>query len=218
MDKKKEKKEQKMDLELLKFEEILKSKMQKVENTESKQTPEKEIQKSENQKEVKNPIIETISSKPVFNLQNFVQPLNPLDEKILPKQFVPDIEETKKRKKIIMESGGEKWEDDSLLDWPENDHRIFVGNLSKEVKDEDLLRAFSQYKSLAKVKVVREKSTGKTKGYGFVSFLQIEDMVKALEEMDNKYIGSKPVNLKKSKWEERTQEGQKKKKKKKNHL
>lgn len=217
MDRKTLKKDQKLDLEFLKFEEILNSKIQKNDLKEENVTKEKELQKSETKKEELKPIIQTISSKPVYKLDNFIQPVNPLDEKIIPKKFTLEVDETKKRKKIIMEAGGERWEDESLLDWPENDHRIFVGNLGKDVNDNILHQAFSKYKSIAKVKVIREKTTGKTKGYGFVSFLEAEDMIKALEEMDNKFIGSRPCTLKKSKWQERTQESQKKKKKK-NHF
>lgn len=52
--------------------------------------------------------------------------------------------------------------------------------------------------------MIREKRTGKTRGYGFVSFLDVEDFMKALREMNGKYIGNRPIKLRKSTWEDRT--------------
>lgn len=39
------------------------------------------------------------------------------------------------------------WEDPTLEDWPENDFRLFVGNLGNEVSDELLANSFKKYKS-----------------------------------------------------------------------
>nr|VDC94290.1 unnamed protein product [Brassica oleracea] len=53
-------------------------------------------------------------------------------------------------------------------------------------------------------KVIRDKRTGKTKGYGFVSFLNPADLAAALKEMNGKYVGNRPIKLRKSSWKERT--------------
>ncbi|KAI4350105.1 hypothetical protein L6164_010624 [Bauhinia variegata] len=52
--------------------------------------------------------------------------------------------------------------------------------------------------------VVRDKRTGKTEGYGFVSFPNPSDLASALKEMNGKYVGNRPIKLCKSKWNERT--------------
>ncbi|KAL0432165.1 UNVERIFIED_CONTAM: RNA-binding protein 42 [Sesamum latifolium] len=54
------------------------------------------------------------------------------------------------------------------------------------------------------LEVVRDKRTGKTKGYGFVSFSNPTDLVGALKEMNGKYVGNRPIKLRKSTWTERT--------------
>ena len=61
---------------------------------------------------------------------------------------------------------------------------MFCGDLGNEVSDEALARAFQKYPSLVKARVIRDKRTGKTKGYGFVSFKSSEDFIKAMREMN----------------------------------
>lgn len=67
---------------------------------------------------------------------------------------------------------------------PADDFRIFCGDLGNEVNDDILARAFARYPSFLKAKVVRDKRTGKTKGYGFVSFKDPNDYVRAMREMN----------------------------------
>ena len=100
-------------------------------------------------------------------------------------------------------AANEQWVDPTMTDWPENDFRIFCGDLGNEVSDAMLTSAFSKYPSFAKAKVVRDKRTGKSKGYGFVSFLEPHDFIRAFKEMNGKYVGNRPIKLRRSKWKER---------------
>eukprot|EP00775_Hariotina_reticulata_P011955 gene11955-12098_t len=93
-------------------------------------------------------------------------------------------------------------------DWPENDFRIFVGDLGNEVNDDSLSKAFSRYPSFAKARVIRDKRSNKSKGYGIVSLLDGNDFAKALKEMNGKYIGNRPCKLSRSTWKERSYEPQ----------
>ncbi|KAJ7533223.1 hypothetical protein O6H91_13G038400 [Diphasiastrum complanatum] len=109
-----------------------------------------------------------------------------------------------KRKAIPRKAAGQTWEDPTLADWPENDYRLFCGDLGNEVNDEVLTKAFSRFSTFNMAKVVRDKRTGKTKGYGFVSFASSSDLALALKEMNGKYVGNRPIKLRKSTWKERT--------------
>ena len=104
------------------------------------------------------------------------------------------------------------WYDESLQEWPEDDFRIFCGDLGNEVTDDLLANSFRKYPSFQKAKVIRDKKSGKTKGFGFVSFGNPEDMVRALKEVDEKYVGNRPIKLTKSKWKDRTIDSDKNKK------
>jgi hypothetical protein len=94
-------------------------------------------------------------------------------------------------KKFVRKAADEVWVDNSLQEWPENDYRIFVGDLGKEVTTEMLGKTYSHYKSYAKAKVIRNKGDNKTKGFGFVSFLDPNDCIAAIREMNGKYLGTR---------------------------
>ncbi|HEU5052196.1 MAG TPA: RNA-binding protein [Hanamia sp.] len=54
---------------------------------------------------------------------------------------------------------------------------IYVGNLSWSMTDEDLNNLFSQYGTVSSAKILKEKNTGRSKGFGFVE-MQDEDAAK----------------------------------------
>ncbi|XP_039790530.1 RNA-binding protein 42-like isoform X2 [Panicum virgatum] len=111
------------------------------------------------------------------------------------------VEATKKV--VPRKAAGQSWEDPTLADWPENDFRLFCGDLGNEVNDDVLTKAFSKYPSFNMARVIRDKWTGKTKGYGFVSFANASDLAAALKEMNGKYVGNRPIKLRKSTWKNR---------------
>ena len=56
----------------------------------------------------------------------------------------------------------------------------------------------------AKCKVIKDKKTDKGMGYGFVSLLDCDDYVKAMREMQGKYVGNRPIKLLPSKWTDKS--------------
>eukprot|EP00794_Sanderia_malayensis_P011156 gene11156-12328_t len=123
-----------------------------------------------------------------------------------------------RKRKFVRVGGGQTWEDESLAEWDQNDFRLFCGDLGNEVTDEYLYRAFSSYASITRAKVVRDKKSKKTKGYGFVSFKDPQDYLKAMREMNGKYVGNRPIKLRKSTWKDRNIEVSRKKDKEKKKL
>lgn len=113
-------------------------------------------------------------------------------------------EKMKNNWRIYRKGAGVIWQDESLNEWPENDYRVFVGDLGNEVNDQVLANAFIKYPSFAKAKVIRNKITGKTKGYGFISVTDVNDYIKLMREMNGKYIGNRPIRLKRSTWKDRS--------------
>ena len=80
-------------------------------------------------------------------------------------------DKNKRKLKILRKAGNQEWLDNSLADWPENDFRIYCCNLGNEVSDDILSNAFKKFTSFQMCKVIKDKKTEKSKGYGFVSLL-----------------------------------------------
>lgn len=123
----------------------------------------------------------------------------------------------KSNKAHVRTAAGKRWVDPSLNEWPENDYRIFVGNLSLDVTDQQLHAHFQEYPSIAKAKVVRDKE-GNSKGYGFVSLLKPLECAKAIREKDQSWLSSRPIRTKRSDWNERELKVAKKRQRKKGYL
>ncbi|KAI4526551.1 hypothetical protein EV122DRAFT_263014 [Schizophyllum commune] len=102
-----------------------------------------------------------------------------------------------KRTTVLRKGGGKVWEDQTLLEWNPSWFRLFVGDLSNDVSDDVLSNAFNKYPSFQKARVIRDRLSQKAK-YGFIAFSDPEDFLKAWKEMDGKYVGNRPIRLKKA--------------------
>ncbi|KAI8323983.1 RNA-binding domain-containing protein, partial [Martensiomyces pterosporus] len=108
-----------------------------------------------------------------------------------------------KKRRVVRMAGGQVWEDATLDEWPTNDYRLFAGDLGPEVTGELLEQAFGKFRSLQRTHVVVDNRTGKSRGYGFLSFGNPDDFLAAWKEFNGKYVGSRPIKLRKSTWKDR---------------
>jgi len=82
--------------------------------------------------------------------------------------------------------------DDGAAEGGENE--IYVGNLSYDVNDRELSKLFSKYGKVVSGRIIRNRSSGKSKGYGFVTMGSGDDMEKAVSALDGtQYKGRKIV-------------------------
>ena len=73
----------------------------------------------------------------------------------------------------------------TLADWNENDFRLFIGNLGREVTTEILANQFRQrFPSFTMARVVQNKIGKGSAGYGFVAFSDAIEGIKAMKEMN----------------------------------
>ncbi len=61
---------------------------------------------------------------------------------------------------------------------------IYVGNLNFQVKEQDLEELFSEYGSVNSVKIITDKYSGRSKGFGFVEMENDKEAKKAIEELN----------------------------------
>ncbi|GMP77603.1 hypothetical protein CsSME_00033827 [Camellia sinensis var. sinensis] len=68
--------------------------------------------------------------------------------------------------------------------YPETEYKLFVGNLSWSVTSESLTQAFQEYGNVVGARVLYDGETGRSRGYGFVSYATQSEMETALESLN----------------------------------
>lgn len=64
------------------------------------------------------------------------------------------------------------------------EQKIYVGNLNYNTTEESLKEEFSAFGEVESVVIIKDKFSGKSKGYGFVGFSTEEGALKAIEKMN----------------------------------
>lgn len=72
---------------------------------------------------------------------------------------------------------------------------IYVGNLDYKVEENDLEQAFAEYGEVSSVKVITDKFTGRSKGFGFVTMENDDDAKKAIEELHETTLQSREITV-----------------------
>ncbi|GFP83423.1 29 kDa ribonucleoprotein a chloroplastic [Phtheirospermum japonicum] len=79
--------------------------------------------------------------------------------------------------------------------YPETEHKLFVGNLSWTVTSEMLTQAFQQFGNIVGARVLYDGETGKSRGYGFVSYETKDEMENALQALNGVEIEGRPMRV-----------------------
>lgn len=72
---------------------------------------------------------------------------------------------------------------------------IYIANLSYGVTDQDLKQLFEEYGEISSAKVIMDRYTGKSRGFGFVEMSDDEAAKKAIEELDRAEFDGKTINV-----------------------
>ena len=72
---------------------------------------------------------------------------------------------------------------------------IYVSNLSFGVQDEDLKDFFAEYGEVTSAKVITDKFTGKSRGFGFVEMSDDEAAKKAIAELDQATVEGRNIRV-----------------------
>ncbi len=75
---------------------------------------------------------------------------------------------------------------------------IYVGNLPYSVVEEDLREIFEEYGEVASVKIINDKLTGRSKGFGFVEMDDDDEAKKAIEELNNADLSGRNIKVNES--------------------
>lgn len=72
---------------------------------------------------------------------------------------------------------------------------IYVSNLSFNIQDEDLREFFAEYGDVTSAKVITDKFTGKSRGFGFVEMSDDEAAKKAIAELDQASVDNRTIRV-----------------------
>lgn len=72
---------------------------------------------------------------------------------------------------------------------------IYVSNLSFDVQDEDLKEFFTPYGEVTSAKVITDKFSGRSRGFGFVEMPDTDAANKAITALDNGTVDGRPVRV-----------------------
>lgn len=72
---------------------------------------------------------------------------------------------------------------------------IFVGNLSFQSGDDDLLKIFEAYGEVTSAQIIIDRMSGRSRGYGFVEMPDDGAAQKAIDELNGKEIGGRALTV-----------------------
>lgn len=72
---------------------------------------------------------------------------------------------------------------------------IYVGNLSRDVNEEDLREAFGAFGQVASVNIIKDKFSGESRGFGFVEMPEQAEAQAAIADLNGKDLKGKALNV-----------------------
>ncbi len=72
---------------------------------------------------------------------------------------------------------------------------LYISNLSYNISDEDLRQLFADYGKITSAKVIMDRETGRSRGFGFVELSDDELAKKAIEELNQASYDGKVINI-----------------------
>ncbi|MDR2206494.1 MAG: RNA-binding protein [Flavobacteriaceae bacterium] len=79
---------------------------------------------------------------------------------------------------------------------------IFISNLDYSTTERELQMLFENYGTVESIKIVTDRETGKSRGFGFVEMSDDEEALKAIEELNKSDYKSRTLNVSESKPQE----------------
>lgn len=72
---------------------------------------------------------------------------------------------------------------------------LFVGSLSYSTTDDSLKAHFEQIGEVESARVITDRDSGRSKGFGFVQYVNAEDNQKAIDQLDGKELDGRTISV-----------------------
>jgi len=76
---------------------------------------------------------------------------------------------------------------------------LYVGNLSYSVKDDELQALFAQFGTVSSARVISDRDTGRSKGFGFVEMPNDDEAQAAIDALNGKENNGRPLTVNEAK-------------------
>jgi RNA recognition motif-containing protein len=76
---------------------------------------------------------------------------------------------------------------------------IYVGNLSFRMSDDELRKAFEQFGEVQSAKIVMDRDTGRSRGFGFVEMTNDNEALEAIQKLDGQDLEGRNVTVNEAK-------------------
>ena len=73
--------------------------------------------------------------------------------------------------------------------------RLFVGNISYRTQESDLESEFANFGVVKSVKIITDRVSGRSKGFGFIEMETANEAQSAIENLDGKTVGGRPIRV-----------------------
>ena len=73
--------------------------------------------------------------------------------------------------------------------------KLFVGSLSFDTNDDGLRMAFQEFGEVTEAKVISDRDTGRSRGFGFVTFSDADAADAAIEQMNGASLDGRSINV-----------------------
>ena len=80
---------------------------------------------------------------------------------------------------------------------------IYVGNLSYGMTDDELRQAFAAHGEVSSAKILMDRETGRSRGFGFVEMPNQSEAEAAIAQLNGKDVGGRPLRINEARPRER---------------
>lgn len=85
--------------------------------------------------------------------------------------------------------------------------KLFVANIARECSEDELREAFSACGEVTSLKIIKDRDTGQSRGFGFVEMVDKEAAQKAIQELHDKELKGRPLVVNEARDKEGSQRG-----------
>ena len=77
-----------------------------------------------------------------------------------------------------------------------NKNKLYIGNLAYQIETSDLKETFETFGEIVDVVVIKDRESGRSRGFGFVTYVTSEEADAAMEALNGQDIQGRPLRIK----------------------